>query len=499
MKFKKIISVLLCTVFAVSAFSGCNEEKKEPVTLNIAIRTPYGTEEHLYNDEINQKLAELNKPYRVNFSEYSLSEYVTDEGELQFDKLAEDFDLINIQNYTFHAFKTESDKYDSFYIDDIIPYCIDNQIILSLDDIWNKEQWENINKAYVTDLNYQSGQFDGIQYVMPTDAGIIIPNSADGVYAIDKDIFDKANVTPDDYMVDITEADSLLQKFYEANDCNPFICIENRESNRIIGDKTAYSPQPIAFFSNKMDLLSSGVGVTKENPPRIFNIFSDPYTIEVMKALARFQKAGYVTSNSNLSKSNFSMASTSKYALGYSSGLTITPSPTGSYIYYSPESLQQNIDGMSISSKTEHKEEAALLLYDLICDDNVKDIIVEYDINCVCICTVGKGDDPYWKLNYDYPPDENGDRITPYLNTLNEAVEIELYDYDLTGLEDIAENIDSYIIEISQHFFYEEGVLADENGELTDESIEKGMAEIAQHLEELGIQKIIDRLEEQIL
>ncbi len=495
LKHKRLLSALLCTFIAVSIFSGCDTESKEPVTLNIAIMPPIGSEEHLYNDEINQRLAELNKPYRVNFSVYSLSDYISDEGEGQFYGLAEEFDLINIQNQTYYGFKSETGK----YYDYIIPYFIDNQLILPLEDIWSKEQWENINKAYVTDLNYQSGQFDGIQYVMPTSAGIIIPNSADGVYAIDKDIFDKANVTPDDYMVDITETDSLLQKFYEANEYKPFIWIEDKESTTIIGQKAVCCPQPIAFFNNRINLISSGVGATKENPPSVFNIFSDPYTIEVMKALARFHEAGYTTSISNLSKSNFSMASTSKYALGELNSFTITPSPTGSYIYYSPESLQQNIDGMAVSSKTEHKEEAALLLHDLICDDNVKEIIAEYDVNYVCICTVGKGDGVYSNVSYRYPPDENGDRITPYLKTLNEAVEIELYDCDLTGLEETAENINNYIIEVSKNFFYKGGILRNENGELTEDSIEKGMAEIAQHLEELGIQKIIDRIEEQIL
>ena len=69
---------------------------------------------------------------------------------------------------------------------------------------------------------------------------------------------------------------------------------------------------------------------------------------------------------------------------------------------------------------------------------------------------------------------------------------------DLTGLEDVKEQIDLYVCEITRNFFYDNGVLADENGNITEESIEKNMAEIAQHLEELGIQEIIDRISEQV-
>lgn len=453
--------------------------------------TSWGTEEHLYNDEINQKLEELNKPYRVNFSTYRLSEYLTDGSEIQFEKLSEDFDLINIQNYYFYTY--------DIHLIDIIPDYIENQLILPIDNLWTEEQWENIDKAYITDLNYMSGQYDGVQYVMPTQSGTIVPFSSDGVFVIDKDLFDKAGITAQDYMVDITEADGLLQKVYEANEYEPFIWLGEEESKSSNIDGTeVYNPQPIMFFDNKYNMPVSGIGMTKENPPEIFNLFSDPYTIEVMKALARFQKAGYTTPDSNLSKGYFPISSTSKEEVTISNGSVVTPSHTGNYIYYSPESLQKNINGMVISSKTEHKEEAAQLLYDFICDDQVKDIIAEYDINYSCICTVGKGDGLYENVSFYYPPDENGDRITPYLKTLNEAVEIELYDFDLTGLEDITKRIDSYIIEISQNFFYEGGILSDENGELTDESIEKGMAEIAHHLEEIGIQQVIDRIEEQI-
>ncbi len=82
---------------------------------------------------------------------------------------------------------------------------------------------------------------------------------------------------------------------------------------------------------------------------------------------------------------------------------------------------------------------------------------------------------------------------------MEDAEEIDLPNgFDLTGLEDIKEEIDLYVCEITRNFFYNSGVLADENGNITEESIEKNMAEIAQHLEDLGIQKIIDRIEEQL-
>lgn len=103
-----------------------------------------------------------------------------------------------------------------------------------------------------------------------------------------------------------------------------------------------------------------------------------------------------------------------------------------------------------------------------------------------------------WSDAY-YPADESGDRVTPYLETVEIAKPYDNISYiDLTGLEEKKEAIDSYIIEISESFFDENGVLADENGKLTDESVEKGMAEIAQRLEELGIQEIIDRISEQV-
>ena len=490
MRFKKLISALLCMVIVVSLFSGCNNEDK-PVTLSVRLTFSIGTELEEYEDDINAKLEELQKPYRLDFSTVRYQEYFDEDGNFtNYSKLIDDFDVFYVDN----GIVSNSTSVQG------IPQLLENQCLYSPEDLWTEEQYEDVKKEYLIDENLDSGRYKGKLYIIPTSFGVIIPFSADGGFAIDKKLFEKANLTEEDYMVDITQADALFQKLYEANNNVAIFSYGDKAYEDITYLLHAYIPDVIALQCNKYKYPVSGVGVTKEDPPRVFNLFSDPYMVEFIKAMARYKNAGYIKQTVSNSKMNCSIASTSKNHIVAFDTMYITPSPTGTYGYYAPDNMQETVfTGMAISSKTQHKDEAAQLLYDLVCDDEVKKLFGKHDVNGKCTKTVCEDLDVYPKSDYYYPADENGDRVTPYLETVEIAKPYDNISYiDLTGLEEKKEAIDSYIIEISESFFDENGVLADENGDLTDESVEKGMAEIAQHLEELGIQEIIDRISEQV-
>ena len=235
--------------------------------------------------------------------------------------------------------------------------------------------------------------------------------------------------------------------------------------------------------------------MSKEAEPRVFNLFSDEYFIDYVKAMVRYRQNGYTTPANSFDINN-SFGHGRKDLPIVFGDWTLIPSGSEKYVYYSPESMQKTgLSGLAVSSKTENKEGALAFLYDLITDKDVKKSLYT-------------GSDQYYVSLFDeetalntgfIPEDENGDRIAPYLEVLEDAEEIDRPNgLDLTGLEDIKEKIDLYVCEITRNFFYNGGVLADENGEITEDSIEKNMAEIAQHLEDLGIQKIIDRISEQV-
>ena len=490
MRFKKLISALLCIAVAVSVFSGCKGEDKS-VTLNVRIKFTGGTELDEYEDDINTKLEELQKPYRLDFSIVSPQEYFDEDGNFtNYEKLIDYFDVFYIDNTSVRKSTSVQG----------IPQLLENECLYSPEDLWTEEQYENIKKEYLIDENLDSGRYNGKLYIIPTSFGVIIPFSADGGFAIDKKLFEKANLTEEDYMVDITQADALFQKLYEANNNVAIFSYGDKAYEDITYLLHAYIPDVIALQCNKYKYPVSGVGVTKEDPPRVFNLFSDPYMVEFIKAMARYKNAGYIKQTVSNSKMNCSIASTSKNHIVAFDTMYITPSPTGTYGYYAPDNMQETVfTGMAISSKTQHKDEAAQLLYDLVCDDEVKKLFGKHDVNALYTINVCQDMDVNeWSDAY-YPADERGDRVTPYLETVEIAKPYDNISYiDLTGLEEKKEAIDSYIIEISESFFDENGVLADENGKLTDESVEKGMAEIAQRLEELGIQEIIDRISEQV-
>ncbi len=490
MRFKKLISALLCIAVAVSVFSGCKGEYK-PVTLSVRLTFSIGTELEEYEDDINAKLEELQKPYRLDFSTVRYQEYFDEDGNFtNYSKLIDDFDVFYVDN----GIVSNSTSVQG------IPQLLENQCLYSPEDLWTEEQYEDVKKEYLIDENLDSGRYKGKLYIIPTSFGVIIPFSTDGGFAIDKELFEKANLTEEDYMVDITQADALFQKLYEANEYEALFAYDTIPAHFKTYSVENYIVKVISTHCNKYKYLVSGVGVTKENSPRVFNLFSDPYMVEFIKAMARYKNAGYMTETVTSAKVNVSISSTSKNTIAAFGSMYVTPSPTGTYGYYPPDNMQETVlTGMAISSKTQHKDEAAQLLYDLVCDDEVKKLFGKHDVNALYTINVCQDMDVNeWSDAY-YPADESGDRVTPYLETVEIAKPYDNISYiDLTGLEEKKEAIDSYIIEISESFFDENGVLADENGKLTDESVEKGMAEIAQRLEELGIQEIIDRISEQV-
>ena len=501
--FKKILCCLLVvTVLAgVLTLSGCKEEKNT-ATIKWGIYRCSEEDAVILESSLNAKLENLSKPYRVDISGFNYSDYNDD-----YEKLSSDFDIFYLEN------SNNPDDFTS-YLQDVIN-CVENGCFMALDDIFFEGQEEiivnTIMEQYVIEENLDYGKFDGVQYIFPTNiSSVKNPSTVGTSFGVKTELFEEAQLPMEEYMVDITEADQLLEKLSQYSSTliylptDSLVDIVNHDTSI---DKKYVLPYGVYGFhyvvpKNLMFYLEiytylfpvSGVGMTRETEPKVFNLFSDEYFIDYVKAMVRYREKGYTTQLDTFDINN-SMGHGVKDLPIVAGDFTLLPTGSGKYIYYSPESIQKtNLCGLAVSSKTEKKDEALAFLYDLITDKDVKkSLYSESDQYYVSLF-----DEELCRVAFS-PKDENGDRIAPYLEALENAQEIDRPNgLDLTGLEDVKEQIDLYVCEITRNFFYSGGVLADENGDLTDESVEKGMAEIAQHLEELGIQEIIVRLEEQL-
>ena len=502
--FKKILCCLLAvTVLAgVLTLSGCKEEQNT-ATIKWGIYRCSEEDAVILESSLNAELENLSKPYRVDISGFDYSDYGDD-----YEKLSSDFDIFYLEN---------SDNPDDFtsYLQDIIN-CVENGCFMALDDIFFEGQEEiivnTIIEQYVIEENLDYGKFDGVQYIFPTNISSVKNPSVVGTsFGVKTDLFEEAELPVEEYMVDITEADQLLEKLSQYSSTliylptDSSLDIENADPN---GDKKytlpygVYGlhyvvPQNLLYYLDTYTYLFpvSGVGMTRETEPKVFNLFSDEYFIDYVKAMVRYREKGYTTQLNSFDINN-SMGHGRKALTIVTGDWTLIPSGSEEYIYYSPESVQEtSLCGLAVSSKTEKKDKTLAFLYDLIADREVKKSLYNESYQYyVCLFDEEIGS----KMEF-CPKDENGDNIVPYLEALENAQEIDKVNgFDLTGLEDIKEDIDLYVCEITKNFFYSGGVLADENGKLTDESVEKGMAKIAQRLEELGIQEIIDRISEQV-
>lgn len=501
--FKKILCCLLAvTVLAgVLTLSGCKEEQNT-ATIKWGIYRCSEEDAVILESSLNAELENLSKPYRVDISGFNYSDYNDD-----YEKLSSDFDIFYLEN------SNNPDDFTS-YLQDIIN-CVENGCFMALDDIFFEGQEEiivnTIMEQYVIEENLDYGKFDGVQYIFPTNISSVKNAISVGTsFGVKTKLFEEAQLPMEEYMVDITEADQLLEKLSQYSSTliylptDSLVDIVNHDTSI---DKKYVLPYGVYGFhyvvpKNLMFYLEiytylfpvSGVGMTRETEPKVFNLFSDEYFIDYVKAMVRYREKGYTTQLDTFDINN-SMGHGVKDLPIVAGDFTLLPTGSGKYIYYSPESIQKtSLCGLAVSSKTEKKDEALAFLYDLITDKDVKkSLYSESDQYYVSLF-----DEELCRVAFS-PKDENGDRIAPYLEALENAQEIDKPNgFDLTGLEDVKEQIDLYVCEITRNFFYDNGVLADENGNITEESIEKGMAEVAQHLEELGIQQIIDRIEEQL-
>ena len=495
---KKALSVLLCLSLSIFILTACDSDKNI-VELKFGIYRCSEEDAVSLENSLNTKLEELKKDYRVDIAGFLYSDYQDNP-----EKLSSDFDILYLEN------GNSSDDFTMYTQD--ITNCVKNDCFLSLDDIFSEEQQESILKEYVLEENLDYGKFDGVQYIFPTNRSSVKNPSVVGTsFGVKTDLFEEAELPVEEYMVDITEADQLLEKLSQYSDSLIYLPtdsgldIENADPNddkKYILPYGVYGlhyvvPQNLLYYLDTYTYLFpvSGVGMTRETEPKVFNLFSDEYFIDYVKAMVRYREKGYTTQLNSFDINN-SMGHGRKDLTIVTGDWTLIPSGSEEYIYYSPESVQEtSLCGLAVSSKTEKKDKTLAFLYDLIADREVKKSLYNESYQYyVCLFDEEIGS----KMEF-CPKDENGDNIVPYLEALENAQEIDKVNgFDLTGLEDIKEDIDLYVCEITKNFFYSGGVLADENGDLTDESVEKGMAEIAQRLEELGIQEIIDRISEQV-
>ena len=501
--FKKILCCLLAfTVLAgVLTLSGCKEEQNT-ATIKWGIYRCSEEDTVILESSLNAELENLSKPYRVDISGFDYSDYNDD-----YEKLSSDFDIFYLEN------SNNPDDFTS-YLQDIIN-CVKNGCFMALDDIFFEGQEEiivnTIIEQYVIEENLDYGKFDGVQYIFPTNISSVKNAISVGTsFGVKTKLFEEAQLPMEEYMVDITEADQLLEKLSQYSSTliylptDSLVDIVNHDTSI---DKKYVLPYGVYGFhyvvpKNLMFYLEiytylfpvSGVGMTRETEPKVFNLFSDEYFIDYVKAMVRYREKGYTTQLDTFDINN-SMGHGVKDLPIVAGDFTLLPTGSGKYIYYSPESIQEtNLCGLAVSSKTDKKDEALAFLYDLITDKDVKKSLYKEHRQYY----VSLFDEELCDVTFS-PKDENGDRIAPYLEALENAQEIDRPNgLDLTGLEDVKEQIDLYVCEITRNFFYDNGVLADENGNITEESIEKNMAEIARHLEELGIQEIIDRISEQV-
>lgn len=440
-KSKKILSFLFCLISLVLIICSCKSTEKKTLTI--------GVDAEVYNNFIQLENG-LNYALNVNGSDYSVKLKTIDQD----------------------AFESSIEKCDVVFLNEQLDYAVENNLLEPYEGYLSSKENKDIRSIYINEDSFLIGNRNGKQYFLPVgDNAIYHLDSCSFNWTININVCDNADIPFEEYCTEFTESDQLLTRIKE-NYGVPIIQIPKRTENHPFLDYPSSMPWGIAETLGRYDIVASGIGFTKEEPVKAVNLFEEDYFYEYVKAMIRYRENG-LTSSSVLDKKIMNMiGSDSAFTVNKYSPYYTFPDIENKYVYIKP----YNYYGAAITSASSQKDLGAEFLYSISCDSEIRSV---FNTNSC--------------YNYIYRYNEFEDFTKNYLETLKIAKPSYYYfDYDVKEIIDILKKMSSYIDNNCCDFFYEGGILSDENGKISDESIKNGLEKISQDLKKLGLDKALD-------
>lgn len=285
--------------------------------------------------QLNQLLAEKGLPFRVQFIVYTsenLKENWFLQPEVQEDLASADLIYGDIDSENGLSFlQPITDAIDDYVLQTAVPH-----------------------EAY-----WLKATYDGETYGICSSAQYLVSNG----WWVDDKVLNKYGLTQVDFSKPYWEMDSIFASIFEANKQQPFLrYVEDGYTHgNLIQD---YNPSALgAVISNHFQLVGSCYAIDYSgDKPVVVNYLDTDYIRNTQAALLRYQKAGYIASQ------------TQPYLIHYSNVFADFPYSYEGITYISTEPVQfSNTDfgGYMIGlSKNAQNKDAALSLLSLIANDS---------------------------------------------------------------------------------------------------------------------------------
>lgn len=467
---------------------------EEPVILKwgIAGLDGYDADENALKKQeevLNQLLREKGRNYQIQFKVFSFDkeEYLSESDE----KEVASCDLITMRNqFYFKTAQESASMEDKVEFYSTLANYVEKGMFEPLDAYMQTDAGEKIKQKMQIDKILLSGQLDEKQWFLPTGLPVLTGNSI----MIQREFYESHQLQVDTSL-DFTECDELFATIYERNGREPFLRLSDQKIEYKINGIEVTMPE---YLSSVLDMSTAkfqgcllGIGSRKstETDMNVENLLESEYVKEFVCAWKRYDEKGYILSDMD---ENPLVAPAVSYGpeLGYA-----MPYDKTEYVVLKASEYVLNIEKqpasidpfVGIGDESNQKESAFQALSDLITDADLNDIMQN-------MTTQGMQPLVYQteltkeKEEAYYKAAENAEVfIQGGIFATFDIPEIDAVNEVYAQYTDKAIDFGSSVL--TTYF--------SDNGNVTEESIEKALDEWNEKLENAGIEKIVEEINRQ--
>ena len=487
--------VLVSGILAMAVlFGGCS--KSEPAkkesdvkTLKWAIVGLYGYDENDAIDtesveKLNEVLKESGKEYRIEFECIPLKKGRFSKAD---EKRFQECDLVTMEN----QFESEHKENGKIMFYDNLEWYAKEGAFEPLDKFLKTEEGKEIKKLFLTKETIQKGTLDRKQLLLPTEPAWLTGSSI----RIRQELYEKAGLT-EDTVPDFTKCDALFARLYEVNDNQPFLTLSNVKQQGGINGIQNHLPDFIKQFLESSgsifddEVLGCGTLVSEKSNLNVKNLLQEPYFEEYMNAWRRYAEKGYVTEKADeeaLVEPVNSFRTEVEYRQD-EKGTWVTPK-SENYVLKVWDLTYGNGSFFGVCANGKQKELAFEAMTDFFLDEKVNVSLQEFSAEMIS------------PLIFQSGLSEEGEKAYCELSKTAQKFEVitQFNTFNAKEIEPLNEVFAEYCTDDSEKEAEQPSVLElyfSENGEVTEESIHKGVETLNEKLEEAGMSRFLETFQE---
>lgn len=295
--------------------------------------------------ELNQMLAEMDMPFRVQFVLLAMDQWLLNSNWLSRPEAKRELEAADL----ICGMMTAADM---------------QKYLLPITEYAKGAAEPSLKNSVVHEYNWFSGTVEDQIYGIP----ISLQQAYAGGWIIKPEMLTACGLNEASFSGDFCEMDDVFLQIYRENGNKPFLYLTNsamlRTGNAEIGQTVSVYPSVLAdIISQQYKGAGSSFAIDYSlEAPAVINTLETNYTRKVQQAIARYTAAGYVTNDFKQVQLEYDTVF-ADFKYRSNSGKLVIPNTPAVFHHTNPGGM---LSGVSVN--TQHKEEALSLL-NLIAED----------------------------------------------------------------------------------------------------------------------------------